>query len=130
MRLLDGVDGEGVHPTLWLFLGAIAERHRYYTQAELVITSLRRPAGPRPSLHSPRAGELVMAADIRRHALDRDESAARFCRIMQNDWGDYLGVVLEPEWLTPREVALRGGLAAIGPHIHVQLKTPALPRRL
>jgi hypothetical protein len=128
VTILEGVDTSGVSPSLWLYLGTIAFKHRQHTGRELTITSLRRPPGPRPSKHSPPDGELVEAADIRRWLLDELGEAAIFARKLQALYGSELGVVLEPEWLTPDEVAERGGLAAIGPHIHVQLKSSAWPR--
>lgn len=123
MRLADGVDVHDVHPVLWSYLGAIAREARVWhlTEAGLVVTSLRRPAGPRPSVHSPEDGGPVRAADLRRHAFPGDH-AERFCNHLQSLFGPELGVVLEPEWLTPEQIAERGGLAHVEPHIHVQLK--------
>ena len=129
MNILAGVDPAGVDPVLWVYLGAIATMHRQITDAELIVTSLRRPPGDRPSRHSPPPGEPCTAADIRRWALDHENVAAGFARDLQRRFGAELGVVLEPEWLTADEVAARGGVAAIGPHLHVELKGAA-PCRL
>lgn len=128
MTILDDVDTSGVSPSLWLYLGTIAFKHRQHAGQELTITSLRRPPGPRPSKHSPPDGELVEAADIRRWALDELKESVNFCRRLQALYGEELGVVLEPEWLTDAEIAARGGVATIGPHIHVQLKSSGWPR--
>lgn len=122
MKLKADVDATGVAPELWSFLGAIAVALRLETNAELVVTSLRRPRSSRPSKHSPPQGQLVTAADIRRWALDHAGLAAEFVAGLRKAYGDRLGVVLEPEELTPEEIAARGGRAAIAPHIHVQLK--------
>lgn len=121
MRFKPGVDASNIAPALWLFLGAIADRHRKLTGESLVITSLRRPPGPRPSLHSPGPGQLVGAADLRRWTLDEDGAAEVFCRALQASWPGELQIVLEPEWLTEAEIAARGGLETIAPHIHVEL---------
>jgi hypothetical protein len=122
MMLKPGVDQDNVHPVLWTYLGAIATRHRIVTSLELIVTSLRRPPGPRASLHSPPAPHPCRAADLRRWALDNQRMAAAFAKDLQRMYGRELGVVLEPEWLTPLEVAARGGLSAIDPHLHVELK--------
>jgi hypothetical protein len=124
------VDASGVHPVLWTFLGAIAMRHRVDTGHELVVTSLRRPPGPRPSRHSPPPGELVTAADLRRWSLDSTNSTESFARLLQHLYGARLGVVVEPEWLTPAEIAARGGPDRIGGHIHVELKREGWPFEL
>jgi len=70
----------------------------------------------------------VTAADFRRWALDAKTTAEPFCRMLQAFYGDELGVVLEPEWLTPEEISERGGILQIDPHVHVQLKTSDYPR--
>lgn len=127
MRLKPGVDWQQVDQVLWIWLGIIALEHRTWTDEELVITSLRRPDSPWPSRHVVKAGELVGAADLRRHALDRLSAAEVFCRMLQLRWGEYLGVVLEPEWLTASELELRGGALQVDPHVHVQLKRRDLP---
>jgi hypothetical protein len=130
MQLKDGVDPSDVHPVLWLFLGEIAGLYREATGEEMVITSLRRPPSDRASRHSPGLGHPCMAADIRRWPFKDVPTAARFARELQQRFGHQLGVVLEPEWLTPREVALRGGPQATAGHIHVELKDTAWPASL
>ena len=127
MRFADDVNPEGVHPVLWLFLGAIATRHRLDIGPELVVTSLRRRPGPRPSLHSPPEGELCRAADLRRWALDKAGFTQNFVGFLRRRYGQSLGVVLEPEELTPAQIAERGGRDKIAPHIHVQLKSTEWP---
>jgi hypothetical protein len=117
-----------VDPGIWIFLGIIAEHHRRWTGAELVVTSLRRPPGGRSSRHSTKEHEPVSAADFRRHALDERHAADPFCLWLQIFFGEELGVVLEPEWLTPEEISERGGVLNIDPHVHVQLKTSDYPR--
>jgi hypothetical protein len=130
MTLLDDVNATDVHPVLWLALGAIATYHRGTTAAEMVITSLRRAPGPRRSLHSPPPGELCQAADIRRWYLDERANAHSFGRLLQQRFGAWLGVVLEPEWLSPAEIEERGGYDSIAPHLHVELKATEWPRGL
>jgi hypothetical protein len=127
MILADGVDARDVHPVLWTFLGAIATHHRTTAGVELVVTSLWRPPGPRPSLHSPPPGKPVRAADLRRWYLDTRHAAGEFASQLRFRYGSELGVVLEPEELTPEEIAERGGLEQIDGHIHVQLKSVEWP---
>lgn len=130
MNLKTGVDASDVHPVLWVFLGAIALKYRVDTGHELVVTSLRRPPGSRASRHSPPPGEPCRAADLRRWQLDQTRSTEAFARKLQHEYGSYLGVVVEPEWLTPEEVSERGGASAIAPHIHVELKRDDWPHGL
>ncbi len=128
MRLKPGVDAHLVHPGIWILLGCVADHHRHWTGDELVVTSLRRPPGDRPSRHAPKETEEVTAADFRRHALDELHRAEAFCRMLQALYGQDLGVVLEPEWLTQEELSERGGVLQVDPHVHVQLKTLDYPR--
>ena len=130
MTLKKQVDATGIHPVLWIFLGAIALRHKRATGKPMVVTSLRRKRGRRPSKHSPPKGELVRAGDLRRWYFRDAQSAEEFCKDLQRDYGSQLGVVLEPEWLTPKQIAQRGGIKKIAPHIHVQLKKTDWPAAL
>lgn len=148
LRFKRGVDRSDIHPLLWAWLGTISAFHYGLTLEPATVTSLRRPYNPSsstkhatPDPPEGEARELVTAADLRRHALDRldrgDPSrkwAERFCKAIQASAGDRIGVVLEPEWLTVRQLEQRFGiriytrdqeLAArrrVGPHIHLQLK--------
>jgi len=117
-----GVNTDLVDPVLWLLLGAIARAHREWTDEELRISSLRRPFGGRASLHSPKDNEYCRAADFRRLRLNELSLADPFCRYLQGRFGEWLGVVLEPEWLTPEQLSERGGILNVDPHVHVQLK--------
>jgi len=128
MKFKRGVDPLGVHPDLWAILGEIDHQHRKVTGRELVVTSLRRRLGPRPTKHATAPRGLVTAGDLRRHFLDAVGTAPIFCRKLQTGYGRYIGVVLEPEWLTPEEIKRRGGLKRIAPHIHIQLKRTRWPR--
>lgn len=125
MKRKRGVDWSDVHPSLWQMLALIDYHHEDYTGNELVVTSLRRPPGDRPSKH---AGTWCTAADLRRWYLTDEtmpgacDFAQAFCRELQDRYGDVLGVVLEPEWLSKAEIKRRGG--KVTPHIHVQLKRP------
>ena len=120
MLMKRGVDASGVDPYLWYWLGRIEELHREWTGSELTVTSLRRPPSSQKSFHSPPKGVLVLAADLRRRRLDSVKKAEAFCRELQRRHGAILDVVLEPEWLTAAQIAARGGLKNIGPHIHVE----------
>lgn len=128
MKLTPGVDARLVDPGIWILLGVTAAEHRRWTGVELVVTSLRRPPGSRPSRHAPLENHPVTAADFRRRALDAEAAADSFCRMLQVLYGDELGVVLEPEWLTTEELSERGGILQVDPHIHVQLKSVDYPR--
>lgn len=123
MQLKPGVNAGGVDPFLWAFLGQIAMLYRDLTGKEMVITSLRRDADPaRPSKHSPPKNRACEAADIRTDVLRAIKADDAFARMLQNRFGKELGVVLEPDWLTPAQLAERGGLERVAPHLHVQLK--------
>lgn len=128
MRLKPGVDARLVHPGIWIYLGLIARMHREWTGQELVVTSLRRDPGARPSRHAPKNQEEVTAADFRRHTLDELNAAEAFARTLQILHGQELGVVLEPDWLSVEELSARGGVLNVDPHIHVQLKGADYPR--
>jgi len=131
-----GVDRDGVHPMMWAWLGVVAGYHFELTEKTLWVTSLRRPyvAGAPTSKHSPKPPTLSSAVDIRRHDLDRIDYAEDFARDIQREYGQHLGVLLEPEWLTLRQLEQRFGItirtpsqeraarSRVGPHIHLQLK--------
>ena len=116
-----------MEPGIYLWLGALSRAHRAWTDKELVVTSLRRPPGDRPSWHSPKEFELVRAADIRRWYLDGDKLAESFCRMVQARYGDALKVMLEPDWLTRDDLERRGGLLNVDPHIHLELRSVEWP---
>ena len=128
MRLKKKVWAHLVHPDLWCILGEIERDHVACTGEGVEVTSLRRPKGRRHSKHAPGPGKLAKGADLRRKALDAIGKAEKFCKTLQRKYGKYIGVVLEPEWLTPAQIRQRGGLAKIGPHIHVQTKAVPWPR--
>jgi hypothetical protein len=127
VKVLPNVDTRGVDPRLHTWLLLLDMDHRTVTGEDLTITSLRRPAGARDSRHSPPADQLVDAADLRRRFLDDQGAAEEWCRTIQRHYGRWLGVVLEPEWLTEDEAEARGGRDHVQPHVHVQLKGGAWP---
>jgi len=130
MKLKRGVNFKDIHPVLWIFIGTIATLYRGWTGAEMTITSMRRRGtkGKHPK---------GMAVDIRRWELDsaRKKSdsgqggsyADKFALDLQRRFGKWLGVVLEPEMLTPAQIKARGGIKKIAPHIHIQLKKTTWP---
>lgn len=146
MTFKDGVDRRGVHPRLWTVLPWIDGMHHTYTGEEVTVTSLRRPWKPDVvSKHAPVSPPqrdiawftpdqwdkfFCSAVDLRRWELDAEgkrqkrKLAEEFCKYIQREHGDELGVVLEPEWLTAEEIRKRGGIDKIDPHIHTQLKFP------
>ncbi len=137
LEFKEGVDREGLHPMMWVWLGAVAVYHFELTNKPLTVTSARRPYREGvSSSHSPPPGELATAADIRRSELDRigRTVAAEFSKAIQRNYGGHVGVVLEPEWLTVAQLEKRYGIRIVnreqekaarrrvGPHIHFQLK--------
>ncbi len=144
MTFKKGVDRRRVHPRLWQVLSWTDQLHFLMTGREAVITSLRRTSGSPKSKHRHKEVNLplyatppelyngvdtshryyVMAADIRRWYLDERGKSEEFAKLLQKKLGSQLGVVLEPEWLSPSEVSRRGGIQKIAPHIHIQLKSP------
>lgn len=142
MQFKEGVDRRGVHPRLWTILPWIDRMHHAYTSEDMVITDMRRPWNPeKASKHSPISppqrdsywlrpeqwDEFCCSAwDLRRWALDAMKVAEEFCKYIQREHGDELGVVLEPEWLTAEQIRERGGIEKVVPHIHLQLKFPVM----
>ena len=128
MRLKLGVDDTQLSPVLGLWLGVLARHHREWTGEEFVVTSLRRESNGRASRHVVKPGELVTAADFRRHLLDELDLAEPFCRMIQSVYKSWLVVVLEPEWLTEDELEQRGGALKVEPHVHIQLHSGEWPQ--
>lgn len=144
MILKPGVDARGVHPVMWTALDWLDRKHHEFTNKEATITSLRRPwregiksyhAPPLPPTHldgpfleSRHWDEyMVTAADLRVWQLKAMGSLApqEFCRYIQLVAGQRIGVVLEPDWLTPEQKLARERRGQITvAHIHVQLKRP------
>lgn len=135
LRFKSGVNRDGVHPMMYAWLGVVAVYHQELTGRAVRVTSLRRDHEPGVrSKHSPKPPTLSSAADIGRRALDKIDYAEDFCRDLQRLYGKHLGVVLEPEWLTVKQLERRFGLVLrtesrvraarkrVGPHIHLQLK--------
>ena len=119
MRLKRGLDPEGVHSLLWGKLALADREHKIITGEPMTVTSLRRH--PKPgSKHSPEPDVKATAADIRRWRLDALGHTEEFCSWLQKELG--LGVLLEPDWMTKEQIAERGGIDNIDPHIHTQLK--------
>lgn len=138
VRFKPGVNRRGVHPLMWIYLGPIAVEHHYHTSKPLYVTSQRRPLsfGASTSKHSPPAGELCTATDIRtKYLAERADSLpATFARWIQKRFGNRVGVLLEPDWLSRRQLERRfkikirtdadeaAARKRVGPHIHLQLK--------
>ncbi len=127
MKLKPGVDATDVEPGIWLWLGAVSRAHWAWAGHELVVTSLRRKPVERASWHAPKNNEGVRAVDFRRWHLDGDELTEPFCRMLQARYGEALKVMLEPEWLSARELELRGGILNVDPHIHLELRSLEWP---
>ncbi len=119
MKLKNGVDPTHVHGLLWGKLLQADSWHTITAGEDMVITSLRRPEKS-GSTHSPPPDVPVTGVDIRRWRLDALERTEDFCRWLQTELG--LAVLLEPEWMTKEQIADRGGIDNIDPHIHCQLR--------
>ena len=139
LRFKAGVKRDRVHPMMYAWLGVVAVSHHELTERVLRVTSLRRDYRPGVrSRHSPRPPTLSTAADIGRRELDKIDCAEEFCSDLQRLYGKHLGVVLEPEWLTVKQLERRFALVLktesqvraarkrVGPHIHLQLKRQTL----
>ncbi len=141
MKFKRGTSWEDAHPMLWYWLGKVEGEYANWAESEteLTVTSMTRES-PATSKHCPDRNVTgrCEAADIRRHGLDKvsGSTAHVFCRRLQTKFGRYLGIVLEPEWLTDKEIRARLGLdddhvvgeaerKQISPHIHLQLKAAA-----
>ncbi len=135
LRFKADVKRDEVHPMMFAWLGVIAAFHHETTGRVMRVTSLRRTYRPGArSRHSPRPPALSSAADIGRRELDKIDHAEAFCVDIQRVYGKHLGVVLEPEWLTIKQLEKRFGIVIttkskeraarrrVGPHIHLQLK--------
>lgn len=111
LRFEAGVKRDGVHPMMYAWLGVVAVYHHELTNRVTRVTSIRRDyvSGVRSS-HSPKPPKLSTAADIGRRSLDKIDFAEEFCHDLQRLYGKRLGVVLEPEWLTVKQLERRFGL--------------------
>ena len=141
-KIKDGVNIEGVHPLVWGWAGVAARLFFEKTGSVQTLTSVRRPYREgSTSKHAPPPGKLVTAWDGRRHELDAMDgvdptrrTAELYCSELQRRFGLCVGVVLEPEWLTVRDLEKRFGIQIhdreqekaarrrVVPHIHHQLK--------
>lgn len=139
-----GCDFTGMHPDIVMWAGVVAGYHLNLTGRPLWITSARRRYRPgvvsrhspppctihgdlcslQPDLRTPDCMPvLVTGFDFRRWYLDEVPGRAEeFCTMLQGRHSGYLGVVLEPEWLTKKQIKDRGGIEKIAPHIHCQTK--------
>jgi hypothetical protein len=104
MRFKRGVD-RGVKPETAYWMGRLEAKFFYWFGSEPTCTSAFREG---PGGHGRRE-----AWDLQRV---NDPSEEEFCRKIQQEFGSYLGVVLEPEW--------GQGAGFTGPHFHFQLKKP------
>ena len=111
MRFKRGVD-RGILPATAYWMGRIESKFRYWFGTEPTCTSAyrKRAKGARCSSHT--QGE---AFDLRR--LDAEDEI-EFCKQIQENFGEWIGVVLEPEW--------GKGSGYTAPHMHFQLKKSAL----
>lgn len=148
LRIKPGCDFTGIHPDVVFWVGVVAGHHLELTGRPLWVTSARRQyrsgvisrhspplcavhgvlCAERPDLGSTECRlNLVTAWDFRRWYLDeKADRAERFCKMLQEKYGTYLGIVLEPEWLSAAEVARRGGIKKVSPHVHCQTKRELL----
>lgn len=127
MEFSPDVDTDDANPTLWLYLGALAARHRSLTGYPLHVTSMRRPGDHAVSGHNPPAGVQVYSADVRRWTLDAQQKTAMFVSEARALYGDELLVLMEPEDVSQEEYARLGLPWPPSPHLHVQLRVRTWP---
>jgi hypothetical protein len=133
LRLKEGVDSQGVHPLIWVYATAIGALHLETTGHRMVITSMARmpqmTAGP-SSYHNPRYASnqhfwfqpLACAFDMRRWYFNGGfPELERFCLKVKSLLD--IGCLIEPEWMSSTQIARRGGVDKIAPHVHWQLST-------
>jgi len=112
MRFKKGISLECVDPDLIFWLGVISvEWHLFGWDGAMVVTSVYRSG---KGAHGRGEG-----ADMRTKYITPDRVEA-FGTFLQAKYGKYLGVVVEPEWLTKKQIKARGG--KVTPHLHIQLK--------
>lgn len=132
LRFKEGVDIMDVHPLIWTYAYTIAKAHLAWTGYRMVITSMTRIpelAAPVKSYHNPMyAAEqhlldrhLSTAFDMRRWYFKDFQDLQDFCLYIKETMD--IGCLIEPEWMTPSQIAARGGLDKIAPHVHWQLST-------
>jgi hypothetical protein len=130
MRFLPTVNRDNCSPALWSALAVAAILHRDLCGAELVVTSMWRPHDTERSHHSPAAGTLCGAADVRRWTLDAQERAPLFCHELARMFGGRLVVLAEPEDLAEPQRSRIMALPGWAPHVHIQLADAELPKLL
>ena len=121
-----GVDCSLVHPQLWLYMGLISAWHKEATGYNAVWTSITRLNG-KPSYHNPihaaeqhKSKELfTTAADMRRWYFADFPALEKFVLMVKRRLD--IGALIEPEWMSARQIASRGGIDKIAPHVHWQL---------
>lgn len=132
-----GVDSSRVHPLIWVYAHQIAMWHQDVTGYRMVITSMTRDSGS--SYHNPSyAGQqhnmvaprhsmvptridLSSAFDMRRWYFKDFSQLEQFCLEVKQELD--IGCLIEPEWMTLQQIARRGGVNKIAPHVHWQLST-------
>lgn len=123
-----GVDSSRVHPLIWVYAHQIAVWHQDVTGYRMVITSMTRDSGS--SYHNPFYADtkhdfghpiLSTAFDMRRWYFPDFHTLEQFCLEVKQELD--IGCLIEPEWMTSKQIAARGGVDKIAPHVHWQLST-------
>jgi hypothetical protein len=109
-----------VHPQLLVYAGFIARAFLVRAGHRMVITSMSRPEGE--SRHNPAYRGWCLAFDMRRRDVAAFAGLLDLESFVMGIRGSLdIGALIEPEWMTPKEIAARGGLDAIAPHVHWQI---------
>lgn len=115
-----------VHPQLLVYVGFIARAFFVDTRHRMVITSMSRPGGG-ATRHDPQYKGWCLAFDMRTHDPRTGE---RYGHETPNRLYTFvysiksvinIGALVEPDWMTPEQIAERGGLENIAPHVHWQI---------
>lgn len=113
MRFKTGVNRD-VKPETAYWMGVVEAEWKEWFDEPFTITSAYRPG---PGAHGRKEGFDVRRPRILVLPSGERDNAEHFCKSIQQKYGRFIGVQLEPEW--------GKGKKYTAPHIHFQLKGPA-----
>lgn len=127
-RFKEGMhSADHVHPLLWVYINQIGKWHQEQTGYRMVVTSMIRWNG-KASYHNPDHAKdkhkffryLSTAFDMRRWYMTFPQ-LEKFCLDVKRSLD--IGCLIEPEWMSAKQIAARGGIQNIAPHVHWQLSS-------